>query len=454
MKIWTNFLEQLEKEIGTETVKRWLTPLKLHRYDAGNIYLHADDSFAINWFEEHIASKAKTRLTNNNGRPIKIHISLASQDGKTSGAQQKPQSHRPIDFIPDKLDPHHTFEQFIPGPDNVVPLKLLANVTGFNLETQELIEPTIEPTTYNPIFIYGGPGVGKTHLLMAAATVLELHGKKTFYVRASSFTEHVISAIRRGVMQEFRAAYRHVDVLIIDDVQDLIRKNATQEELFHTFNTLHTTGRQIILSGNCSPQMLDGIEERLISRFEWGITLPLTSITTTNELHQILSRRSQLFKFPVQKELTDFITHKFPSAHSLSHAIESLILHAHLDKLDLESPLSLNRVKEHLTHLFEEENKAKLTPDKVLQLISEIFGLKTEDITGKSQSRECVLPRQIAMYVMRSELKMPYMKIGAYFSRDHSTVMSSIKSIKKGLETKDKEIAFYLSDVQRKLLNN
>lgn len=453
MIIWQQFLDSLQGDIGRQTVDRWLRPLTVLKYDAGNIYLQADDSFAAEWFEEHIRPLSGKRLKSNSGRPIKVHLSVKNQVLPKAKSDQSPQtSTDKIEFVSQKLDPGHTFEQFIAGNENIVPLKVLCGLAGYDLDTHKFVEPTTDPTTYNPVFIYGGSGVGKTHLLMAAASIYQLKGKRVFYTTASSFTNHVVLAIRRSMMREFRAAYRHVDILIIDDVQDLVRKNATQEELFHTFNALHTQGKQIILSANTSPQMLEGIEERLISRFEWGITLPITAITQMSELQELLSRRSSLFKFPIERDLSDFIAQKFPTAKSLNHALESLILGTHLDKVDTSHPLPLNTVKDQLTRLYEEENKAKLTPDRILQMISDIFGLKIEDITGKSQSRECVLPRQIAMYILRNELKLPYMKIGRVFSRDHSTVMSSIKLIKKGLEAKDQEIAFYLSETHRKLL--
>jgi len=452
MQAWDKFLSFLETEYGEKTIETWLKPIKVISFDAGNLYLEAADSFQLGWFEEHARSKSEKYLVNNNGRPIKVHITLGNPSERPQAKPEQAQSEeKPLEFNSDKLDPYLTFEQFIPGSHNEVPFQVLCKLTGFNPETNSYSEPEFNASMYNPIFLYGPPGCGKSHLMMATAAALTVKGKKIFYVHAKTFTEHVVAAIRQGKMQPFRAAYRHVDVLIIEDVQDLGKKSATQEELFHTFNTLHTAGKQIILCANTAPRQLEAIEDRLISRFEWGITLPLVKIATTTDLHNLLQKRSHLFRFPMETDLMEFITQKFPTAKALSKAIDSLILHTHLEKIDHRNSLALYQVKDHLVNLHLQDGEEQLTPEKLVNLVSEIFGVKEGDILGKSQTRDCAFPRQVAMYLLRSELKLPYVKIGNVFSRDHSTVMSSIKSIKKGLENKDRELIFYLSDIQKLL---
>jgi chromosomal replication initiator protein len=256
---------------------------------------------------------------------------------------------------------------------------------------------------------------------------------KILYVRADTFTDHVVSAIRAGEMRQFRQAYRHIDVLIVDDVHVFSRKGATQEEFFHTFNTLHLDGKQIILSANCSPQNLQFIEPRLVSRFEWGIVLPLQSLQEKKR-EALLQARAEALNFHLPAKISSFLIETFTSnTKSLMKALDALILRLHLDTRHTVHHLTVVAAKTLLADLIEEEVKSAITPQKIIKAVSEQYGVKKEDLLGKGQTRECVLPRQLAMHICRAELKLPYMKIGELFSRDHSTVMSSIRQIQKGL---------------------
>lgn len=454
MQEWESFITSIEPEIGKPTLDKWVKPITLTKFDAGNVYLEAKDSFQAMWFEEHILPKAKKRLKNNNGRPIKVHLSIFDPFKQEHSKKIEPKQtmEETLNFLPDRLEPSCTFEQFVPGNQNLVPYQILCKLTGFNPDNYTLENPSLEIATYNPIFLHGKTGSGKTHLLMATATAFQARGIKTFYVKAETFTQHVVFAIRMGKMQEFRKAYRHVDVLIIDGLQILARKNATQEELFHTFNTLHTMQKQIIFSANMAPRFLENIEERLISRFEWGISLPIEKISSLGELNRILQKRTEFFRFPLKHDVIEYLTKQFPNAKSLALAIETLNFKSQLANA-MHEKLELSQVKQYLQKLIEEEAREKLTHEKILSMVAENFGVKIEDITGKSQSRDSVLPRQIAMYLLRKELSMPYVKIGHVFKRDHSTVMSSIKNITHSLENKDKEIASYITDIERKIVN-
>lgn len=454
MQAWHDFITVLEKEYGKETVVKWVLPIKITKFDAGNLYLEAKDSFQLLWFEEHVKPKAKKYLINNNNRPIKVHIRI--DEKQSPQVKEAPQESKEelLHFSPDRIEAVYTFEQFVAGNQNLVPYQVFCKMAGFNPEDYKIEKPGLLLATYNPIFVYGPSGSGKTHLLSAMAHMLSNRGLKVFFVKAETFTQHVVSAIRLGKMQEFRQAYRHVDVLIIDDIQVISRKNATQEELFHTFNTLHTESKQVILSANTAPRYLDHIEERLISRFEWGLTLPLERSAHTKELTQIIQKRTQFYRFPLKQEIIDYLLKKFPHAKALTKAIEILLIKSHLHKIDSKQLIELDEAKEFLAKFLEEESKEKLNEAKLLQVVSENFGIRVDDMMGKSQSRESVVPRQIAMYLMRKELKMPFMHIGTIFARDHSTVMSSIKNITKGLENQDKELHSHLHEIQRKLLSS
>lgn len=452
MEAWEEFLLQQEKELGIETVQKWLRNLKVIRFDAGNLYLQANDSFQILWFEEHIRKKVQTALVNNNKRRIKVHLSLDNEQSpataptpKASKNKNKSQTTSPIKFSIgfDALDPLCTFDNFVKSSSNPLPHKLLFQLTGYNPDNKTFSPQPIVPAAFNPIYLYGGSGSGKTHLLMATAQALSQQGHSVAYVRADSFTEHVVTAIRAGEMSLFRHSYRNADVLIVDDVHLFAKKWATQEELFHTFNTLHISGKQIILSANCSPAELQFIEPRLVSRFEWGIVLPLEP-APIEERRLLLEIKANALNYTLNSKVAEFILESFPSGpKAICRALEALILRTHLNQADTpisSTQISIPFVQHHLADLIMEEQKIALTPEKIIHQVAEYFGIRADDILGKAQNRECVLPRQMAMYICRIQMKMPFAKIGEIFSKDHSTVMASVKLVQKGLDSNDSNV--------------
>ena len=246
MRAWDEFLALQEIELGIETVHKWLKTLNVVRFDACNLYLEAKDSFQVSWFEEHIRKKIQTQFVNNNNKKIKVHLAIAntpSQSKKAKSANSKAKLPAPPSFTLnfDDPDPYCTFMNYVPTEKNTLVEKLFRSLTeSSNADHSKKLG------VFNPIYIHGGSGTGKTHLLMAIAHALQQKGLRVLYSSAETFTAHVVSAIRIGEMSIFRQVYRNSDVLIIDGVQVLSKKGATQEELFHTFNTLHLENRQII----------------------------------------------------------------------------------------------------------------------------------------------------------------------------------------------------------------
>ncbi len=397
MKEWDDFLSSLNRELGADCLAKWLP--KRVRFDAANIYLEAKDSFQISWFEEHIRPRIKG-LMNANGRPIKVHLLAEKKE------RAKPERSFSV-FNPDPLDPELTLDHFIPSEKNRVAYHLL-----------------LEPSPFNPIYLYGPKGAGKTHLLMGSAQLMRKWGKKVFFIRAETFTEHVVSAIRAGQMQEFRKQIREIDALAIDDIHIFSKKWATQEEFFHTFNTLHTAGKPVLISANCPPSALREVEPRLISRFEWGISLEIGRSDPT----QILKKKEEQWKTVLPEPLFEWLLVQFPKDPILP--FQSLILRAREAKLTVELAQKL------LKDLIEKESENALNFEKIVKTVAAHYGITIEDILGKSQMRSVALPRQMAMYYCREKLKLPYQKIASLFQRDHSTVMSSIKQIQKNLDEK------------------
>jgi len=429
MKAWKLFLSDLEKKIGAATVRKWLYSLKVIKFDACNLYLEAENHIEARWFEEHIRPILKKGFYNENFHKIKVHLSIKNADLKFKNIKDEKNQ-----IVSDPLETYLTFAFFIASEKNLMSVKLL----------KETID---KGTSFNPIFLYGPKGSGKTHLLQATAHKFKEKNLNVFYVNAKSFTNHVVDAIRNSNMQDFRKAYRNLDVLIIDDIQIFSKKFATQEEFFHTFNTLHSNNKTIILSSNVPVNMLDDIESRLISRFEWGITLFLEKLDK-KELKIVIKNQASILNLHINPQIEKYIIDNFKSIISIKKALKTLALNEHLEG---QKSLELHKIKNYLNPLIEQENANILNQDIIINEVSIYFGITSKDILGRSQTKENTLPRQFSMYLCRELLKMPYMRIGKIFTRDHSTVMTSVKTIKKDLENKNTDIYSAFMEVTKKL---
>lgn len=407
MKEWFTFLDEHQKTVGVDAIERWARTLKILHFDAGNLYLEASDPFQLNWFEQYLRPLIKQSLQSLSGRPIRVHLTLAGAALKEPKKEWKP----PLDLHPDSLLSNCTFETYFGGETN-----------DFNLK---LFKETLIHKSYNPIYLQGADGAGKTHLLMAAAHFLKNQNRSVFYVKADRFTQHIVAAIRSGAMQTLRDLYRKHDVLILDEVETLSDRTASQEELFHTFNTLHLAGKQIVIAGDSLPSDLRGIEPRLTSRFEWGLVLSLKPLTEADRkayLTQLFTRK----KVPLH--LVPECLALFPTIPLLNRAADILEVRT---RDTAPTPALLQT---WLSPLIQEQQKKALSSDVILQAVARHFDIHLDDLQGRSQTQEHATPRQIAMYLCRNELHLPYMKIAELFSRDHSTVMTSVKLITKRLD--------------------
>ncbi|MBS0620412.1 MAG: ATP-binding protein [Verrucomicrobia bacterium] len=441
MDAWAKFVEAQESVLGKEIVDQWLRPLRVVHFDAGNLYLEAKDSFQVNWFEQHLRPHLKKQLLSPNFRPIKVHLTVEEGASYPKPSKEKPQkgSSPPLTFPTDPIEEMATMERFLAGKQNAPLYRFFCELTGYKLTT-----PQIALGTFNPIYIWGPSGCGKTHLLMATAQAMRARGLNALYARTETFTEHVVAAIRASSMQSFRHAYRHVDLLLLDDVHLLSRRNATQEELFHTFNALHGSGKQILLSANCPPSGLIDIEPRLVSRFEWGITLPFEKLGK-EDLKTLLSQQIASLGLPISAEGQDFLASTFNSAKALQNALSALALRSHMQgKTGTFDPDAIERM---LSDLIEKEVKEVVTAEKIVHFVAGAYGIRHEDILGKSQKQECSTPRQVAMYLCREQLQLPFQAISQVFNRDRSTVMTSIKQIQKKIESQDRELLSVLAEI-------
>jgi chromosomal replication initiator protein len=448
MQLWDNFLTELEKDFGKETIDKWLRSLVVTRFDAANLHLKAHDSFQANWFEEHIKERAALSLINSNGKPIKVKIDI---DQNKVDPLQETSSVAPLQFILDPLDAYNTFENYILFEKNFLAFQIFSELVGFDPANHVYNEDEAVIGTYNPIFLYGQQGCGKTHLLMATALAMQKQKIEVLYVKAETFTEHMIKAMRIGQMALFRQTYRNADVLLVDNIDHFSNKTATQEEFFHTFNHYHTAGKQIILSSRFSPKKLEKIEPRLVSRFEWGICLDLEELPF-EKLNLFFLKKIKQYDLCLTKDLKEYLLSSFTKPTHMAKALEMLAYKATLSSTyKKEHVMHLEEGRQIVASLSEATNNTKLSPEGILETISEIFDLDKEEILGKSQTKEIVFPRQLSMYLLRNKLKMPYLKIGKLFSKDHSTVISSVKHITQGVKNKESRILTRLENFEKKL---
>jgi chromosomal replication initiator protein len=409
VKEWQAFLDEHKKTVGSDAIEKWAQTLKITRFDAGNLYLEASDLFQFNWFEQYLRPLVKQSLRSMNGRPIRVHLALQGSETAEPKKQWKP----PLDFHPDPLLSNCTFETYFPGQTNDLNVALL--------------QEAALKKTYNPIYVHGPRGVGKSHLLMAACHLIKEQKRSVFFVKADRLTQHIVAAIRSGGMQTLRELYRKHDALVIDEIETLAGRSASQEELFHTFNTLHLAGKQILLAGSTAPSELKEIEPRLTSRFEWGLVLSLKPLTPSEQeayFTQLLSSK----KISLDPTLLHSCLSLIPTLPLLKRAADILDVRV---KQMTPTPALLQT---WLSPLIQEQQKKALTSDAILQAVATHFDIHRSDLEGRSQAQEHTSPRQIAMYLCRKELHLPYLKIAKLFSRDHSTVMTSVKLIDKKIQ--------------------
>lgn len=411
MKEWENFLQRQENIFGKTTIDQWLRTLTIQKFDACNLYLQAKDFFQINWFEEHIRNIAKNEFFNANGRLIKIHLEIATD---TTELHEKEESFFPFD----KLDTSSTFDNFISSKENESTLGILKKILA-NLSAQKSV--------VTPIYLYGPSGSGKTHLMMGFAKLCQSYNYRICYVKAETFSAHVVSAIRLGKMKEFRMLYRLVDILLIDNIHYISGKISTEEELFHTFNELHNRQKLIIFSSHIPPYLLQEMEDRLVSRLEWGLLLYINSLFS-EDLHTLAKQTCKNLFLNINDAGIQFLCEQFSNAYFLTLACNALALRL---SNEVASPISLDTIMQITKDLIHKQKRSSLDYEKILTEVSRFYEIPKKDIVGRSQQKESVIPRQVAMYLCRDILELTYSQIGRIFSRDHTTVMANIKRIQK-----------------------
>ncbi len=426
-ELWQAVLAQIQLNISQANFATWFKDTGILSYKDGQIIVSVPNSFAKEWLENKYGKTIFKILFNLDKEIKEVQYTIGKSELKIlkritvslpSAGQLEFE-----EFKVDKetnLNPRYTFENFIVGSFNE-----LAHAAAWAV----VKKPGF---VYNPLFIYGGVGVGKTHLLQAIgnAVIKNFSQKKVKYIPAENFTAGVVSSIKNHEMENFKTKCRAIDVLILDDVQFLAGKEKTQEEFFHTFNALYENNKQIILSSDRSPKAIPALAERLRSRFEGGMIGDIGYPDYETRI-AILKSKGQEKGAGFPEEVLDYVaTNIQRNIRELEGALNRLVAY---QKINNQAP-SLEIAKSLLRNLFLSPNKVA-SPKKILQTVAEFYDLRERDLLSVSRKKEIVRPRQIAMFLLREELKSSYPFIGRKFGgKDHTTAIYSCEKIAKELE--------------------
>ena len=427
---WEDILDyvRIEHELTHVSFNTWLQPLKVYRYENGilSILVPEQQQMGISYISKKYLLPIKVAVAEVTGIDCDIEFILPDDASKKEN-QTKNLAVTNINMEQANLNPRYTFSTFVVGKNN-------------NFAHAASLAVAESPgEMYNPLFIYGGVGLGKTHLMHSIAHfILEKNpSANILYVTSETFTNEVIENIRSGnnmAMSKFREKYRNIDVLLIDDIQFIIGKESTQEEFFHTFNHLHGAGKQVIISSDKPPKEMSTLEERLKSRFEWGLIADISSPDYETRV-AILKKREELDGYQIDDEVIQYIADNVKSnIRELEGALNAVVAYGKLNKKDV----NIESAKEALKNIISPNQKKVITPTLIVDTVCDHFHIKKEDILGSKRNAEIVQPRQIVMYLCREMTQTNFKEIGNVLGgRDHSTVIHGCKNIESELEYND-----------------
>jgi chromosomal replication initiator protein len=422
-QLWEAVLGQLQMEMPRATFDTWVRDAELLTHEDGAFVIGVRNAYARDWLEDRLLSTIKRVLTGILGRTVEVRFVVWHDDNVDESPEPVLKASLGRDSnlgISSNLTNRYTFESFVVGPSN-----RLAHAA-----CQAVAESPAR--AYNPLFLYGGVGLGKTHLLHAIGHVCATDGLNALYVSSEEFTNDLINAIRTHTTDAFRGRYRRIDLLLIDDIQFLVGKESTQEEFFHTFNTLHGQDKQLVISSDRPPKALVTLEERLRSRFEWGLTADIQLPDFETRL-AILRSKAERARRSIESELLELIARRVQSnIRELEGALTRVLAFSDLSG----APLSRELVETALIDLLPRSDT--LTAERIIAVVARQFGIEVDRLLSRERTREVALPRQVAMYLMRKETSASLPQIGeALGGRDHTTVMYGCDKITNLMETDD-----------------
>jgi len=420
---WQAAQGQLQLEMPKAAFDTWVRGADFFSYEDGAFFISVKNTYARDWLESRLASTVVRILTGMMNRTVEVRFivwqdqQIQAKDDKVIDVQISDEPDRSSNLT---INARYTFDNFVVGASN-----RLAHAASLAVAENPA-------QAYNPLFLYGGVGLGKTHLLHAIGNYCAIRGQQTLYVSSEEFTNDLINAIRTHKTQAFREKYRRIDVLLIDDIQFIAGKESTQEEFFHTFNTLHGQDKQIIISSDRPPKALNTLEERLRSRFEWGLAADVQPPDFETRM-AILRSKSERAGRHVPTEIIEVIARRVQSnIRELEGALTRVVAFVDLSGL----PLTPKLVETALVDLL--PRRSKVEPQEVIGSVAEAFGVNIDRMLSRERSREVALPRQIAMYLLREESNISLPAIGESLGgRDHTTIMYGCDKIADLLERDD-----------------
>ncbi|HEY9121998.1 MAG TPA: chromosomal replication initiator protein DnaA [Brevefilum sp.] len=419
---WQATIGQLQLEMSKASFDTWVSSAQFLGYDEETslFTIGVKNAYARDWLDDRLSAKLSRLLTGMIGTPVTTEIKVHSTNTSIPESEvQKADAKKAL--LPNEntnINSRYRFDNFVVGADN-----RLAHAACMAVAESPA-------RAYNPLFLYGGVGLGKTHLLHAIGNACQPANLNVLYVSSEEFTNDLINAIRTHTTPAFREKYRQIDVLLIDDIQFIAGKESTQEEFFHTFNTLHGQNKQIVISSDRSPKALVTLEERLRSRFEWGLTADIQPPDVETRL-AILRTKAERAGRQVPADILEMIARQVQSnIRELEGALNRVLAYSDLTGVPLTLELAHNALTDFLPQGMD------LQPDDVLDEVSKAFGVSNDRILGRERTREVALPRQIAMYLMREEGGVSLPQIGEIVGgRDHTTVIYACDKVNNLMET-------------------
>lgn len=437
--------ELLKDEMSEVSHKTWIEPLKIDSITDNNVILVSDEIFKRNFvdakFHDLIMNTFSVLLQKN----CTLSIICKDPNEETEEKIEEPEeintsksfnnSFKNINY---SLNPKYTFSTFVVGDNNRF------------AHAASLAVAECPATAYNPLFLYGGVGLGKTHLMHAIGNevLLNNNNAKVLYVTSEKFTNEFIDALKNASTEKFRQKYRNIDVLLIDDIQFIAGKERVQEEFFHTFNALYEEGKQIIISSDKPPRDIQFLEDRLKSRFEWGLLADISCPDYETRL-AILRKKAQEENIIIEDFILSNIANKIDSnIRELEGVFNKIVARASLT----HSPITIE-LAENIINEFKYENEKVISCDFIKETVAKYFSINKDDLSGNKRSNDIAFPRQIAMYLCREVANMSYPQIGTDFGgRDHSTVMHACRKIEK--EVKEKNNTKLIVDSVKNIIIN
>ena len=441
--IWTDLVTQFKQELPPHVFNAWFKPIRLSSTTEDSVTVEVPNQLYQDWFYKHYLEKIKTSLEHIYDRSVQVNIVLANEDitsdyrSELSLDRTLPPPQPSRSYKNNMLNSKYTFENFVVGPSNRF------------AHAASIAVAQAPAKAYNPMFIYGGVGLGKTHLMQAIGQYILNNNLslKIFYVSSESFTNELINAIQNRTTLKFRAKFRGIDVLLIDDVHFLGGKEHSQEEFFHTFNTLYDAHKQIVLSSDRPPKEIANLEERLISRFEWGLVTDLQPPDIETRI-AILRKKAEMGNLDIPQDVVLYIAEKIKTnIRKLEGALIRVVSNASLT----EKELTVSLAEEVLQDLIISEQEVLINIDIIQKKVTEYFDIRVADMKSKKRPRSIAFPRQIAMYLSRKLTNHSLPEIGeAFGGRDHTTVIHACKCIENQLNS-DFNVKRIITVIQQRL---